>query len=113
MFHYMIAMGFTFIFYFAYPLFFVKAPNKHIAALANYYFSRGFFKLLRNKYFIACIYGISTWLIMNLVVVPISKIGFTPIKHISGVLIGVGILIICIGLPAAWVADRSRLKREI
>ena|SRR3569833_245516 len=88
-FHYLIAMGFTIAFYFAYPL---------------------FYKLFRNKYIIACAYGILTWFIMNLAIVPLSKIGFTPFKHVSGILIGMCILIICIGLPAAWVADRNRVK---
>lgn len=88
-FHYLIAIGFTAAWYFTYPLFY------------------GIFK---NKYIIACAYGILTWFIMNLAIVPLSKIGWTPFKHVSGVLIGMGILIICIGLPAAWVADRNRLK---
>jgi hypothetical protein len=88
-FHYLIAIGFTIAYYFAYPL---------------------FYKIFRNKYVIACAYGLLTWFVMNLVVVPLSKIGFTPFKHVTGVLIGMGILIICIGLPAALVADKARLK---
>ncbi|MES2107160.1 MAG: hypothetical protein V4577_00335 [Bacteroidota bacterium] len=89
-FHYLIAMGFTIAWYFAYPL---------------------FYKIFRNKYIIACVYGLLTWFIMNLVVVPLSKIGPAPFKHLTPILIGMGILIICIGLPAALVADKDRLKR--
>lgn len=88
-FHYIIAMGFTVAFYFAYPL---------------------LYKIFRNKYIIACAYGILAWFIMNIAVVPLSKIGFTPFKHVSPILIGMGILIICIGLPVALVADRKTIR---
>ncbi|MDO3640958.1 hypothetical protein [Mucilaginibacter sp. L3T2-6] len=88
-FHYLIATGFTTVFYFAYPL---------------------FYRIFRNKYIIACAYGIVTWFFMNLVVVPLSKIGPAPFKHLAPILIGMGILIICIGLPVALVADRNRTK---
>jgi len=88
-FHYLIAIGFTIAWYFAYPL---------------------FYKIFRNKYVIACAYGILTWFVMNLVVVPLSKIGPAPFKHLTPILIGMGILIICIGLPVALVADKDRLR---
>lgn len=63
-------------------------------------------KRIGNKYIIAVMYGIIVWLIMNLIVVPLSKIGFHPIKF-QIALIGLIILIICIGLPIALIADKK------
>ncbi|WP_184549341.1 hypothetical protein [Mucilaginibacter sp. FT3.2] len=65
-----------------------------------------FDKLIRNKYLIAVLYGIIVWLVMNLIVVPLSKIGFHPIKF-EAALIGLIILIVCIGLPVALIADKK------
>ncbi|WPU96603.1 hypothetical protein SNE25_13855 [Mucilaginibacter sabulilitoris] len=83
-FHYLIAILFTNAFYLLYPF---------------------FKKLFKNPYLIAVIYGLATWIIMNLMVVPVSKIGFHTIK-IQGILTGMLVLIICIGLPVALNADR-------
>ncbi|WP_295712947.1 hypothetical protein [Mucilaginibacter sp.] len=84
-FHYLIAFLFTAVFYPLYPI---------------------CDKLLRNKYLIAIFYGVITWLVMNLAVVPLSKIGFHPIK-VQVALTGIIILIICIGLPIALIADKK------
>ncbi|MBC7891327.1 MAG: hypothetical protein H7Y12_03865, partial [Sphingobacteriaceae bacterium] len=50
-------------------------------------------------------YGVFAWLVMNLLVVPLSrtpKLPFTP----SGVLVGVTVLMFCIGLPISLVVSR-------
>lgn len=87
-FHYLIAFLFTATFYLLYPF---------------------FDKLIRNKYIIAVVYGIIVWLVMNLVVVPLSKIGYHHIKvHVA--LTGLVILIICIGIPVALIADNKYWK---
>jgi MFS-type transporter involved in bile tolerance (Atg22 family) len=84
-FHYVIAFAFTMAFYLLY----------------------GYFdKLLRNKYLVGVMYGVIAWMIMNLGVVPLSKIGFHRIK-VETALTGLAILIICIGLPIALVADKK------
>lgn len=84
-FHYLIAFLFTTAFYLLYPF---------------------FDKLIRNKYLIAVFYGIVVWVVMNLGVVPLSKIGFHHIKvHVA--ITGLLILIICIGLPVALIADKK------
>jgi hypothetical protein len=75
-----------------------------------YYLIYPFFKsTLKNKYVIALVYGIFAWLIMNLLVVPVSKIGMHPIKPMN-IVTGVLALIICIGLPIALLADRYYSK---
>lgn len=88
-FHYLIAYAFTAVFYLLYP----------------YAYS-----LFKNKYVIAIVYGGAAWLIMNLIVVPLSQIGPHHIKPVD-IIIGVCILIACVGLPTALAADRKLTKR--
>lgn len=83
-FHYLIAFLFTTTFYLLYPF---------------------AFSLFKNKYVVANIYGGLTWLIMNVIVVPLSKIGPHAIDPLNAV-IGVLVLIICVGLPVALIADK-------
>ncbi len=86
-FHYAIAYLFTTAFYLLYP----KAIS-----------------LLKNKYVVANAYGGIAWLVMNMIVVPLSKIGAHAIRPVDAV-VGLLVLIICVGLPIAAVADK-RLK---
>lgn len=82
-FHYLIALFWTTLFFLIYP----KLP---------------FLKL--NKWLNAFFYGIFVWTVMNLVVLPLSNIAPRAFT-VSGVLKNAVILIICIGLPAALTAD--------
>lgn len=84
-FHYLIAFLFTIAFYLLYP---------------------AFDKRLGNKYLIAVCYGVIAWLVMNLAVVPASKIGFQPIG-VQVAITGIIIMIVCIGLPIALIADKK------
>jgi hypothetical protein len=52
-------------------------------------------------------YAVFVWLVMNLVVVPSSKIGSFP-RSAKGVIIGAAILMLCIGLPISYIIDRHR-----
>jgi hypothetical protein len=62
-------------------------------------------KFLRwNKINAAVIYGIFVWLVMNLVVVPLSRTTRLPF-HISNALLAVIILIVCIGIPVSFAAS--------
>ena len=51
----------------------------------------------------AVIYGIFVWCVMNLIVVPLSRVSSRPIT-LTNALINIGILIICIGLPVSYIA---------
>jgi len=84
-FHYIIALVFSMVYYLLYP---------------------AFDKFLRSKYQVAVFYGIITWLVMNLAVVPLSKIGYHHITA-KAATIGLIILIICIGLPIALITDKK------
>jgi hypothetical protein len=84
-FHYLIAYLFATAFYLLYPL---------------------CLSLLKNKYIVANVYGGVAWLVMNIGVIPLSKIGGHAIKPLTAVT-GLLALIICVGLPVALIADKK------
>jgi len=90
LFHYIIAMGWTVLFFAAYP---------RIALLS------------KNKIVTAVFYGIFVWLMMNLVVVPLSSVPMKGSRELSSIIIGVAVLIFCIGLPISWMASKYYNKQ--
>lgn len=83
-FHYLIALFWTALFFVLYP-------------------KLTFLKL--NKWLNAFIYGIIVWTVMNLLILPFTKIAPQTFT-LSGVLKNIVILIICIGLPVSLSADK-------
>lgn len=81
--HYIIAFTFVTFYYFIYP---------HVSLLRY------------NKYLSAFLYGIFTWLVMNLIVVPMTKIHQVFTWH--NALLNAVILMFTIGLPAALIVRR-------
>lgn len=59
----------------------------------------------KNVLLTGIVYGLFTWAIMNLVVVPLTKIGTRPF-NLFNASINALILIICIGIPLAFMANR-------
>ncbi|HET9054603.1 MAG TPA: hypothetical protein VFM90_10535 [Cyclobacteriaceae bacterium] len=63
--------------------------------------------LTKNWIISGVVYGVFVWLIMNLVVVPLSHV---PVKadpkEWPDILTGVSILVICIGLPVSFAARK-------
>lgn len=88
-FHYFIAFSWTTFYFFLYP-------------------AVGF--LQKNKFLSGVLYGIFVWVMMNRIVVPLSKIPQRPFE-LKGALIGVSILIVAIGLPIAILTQRYYSKR--
>jgi hypothetical protein len=87
-FHLVIAYSFTTFYFFIYPK--VKP-------------------IIRNKYFAGIIFGILTWLLMYLVVLPLSNAplnGHTPLQFVISVLS----LVLFIGLPAAISSESFYYK---
>jgi hypothetical protein len=80
--HYFIALAFTAYFFWLFP-------------------SLKF--LVKNKILTGVIYGIFIWAVMNLLVVPLSKIPTRPI-NIPNAIIAASILIVCIGIPLSFMA---------
>jgi uncharacterized membrane protein YagU involved in acid resistance len=81
--HFCIAFSFTFFFFIVYP------------ALANY---------LKNKIALGAVFGIFTWIVMNLLVLPLTNIPKMPFDSVQA-LLNVLILIIAIGIPLSWMAS--------
>jgi hypothetical protein len=84
LFHYLIATGWTALFFFAYP------------ALA---------RLSRNRVVNGLVYGIVVWVGMNLIVVPLSNVPNGAFKWPKTPL-PVAILMVCVGLPISFIVDR-------
>ena len=59
---------------------------------------------LKNKYWIAILFGILTWLIMNLIVIPLSHTPSNP-HSVFQLILHIVFLILFIGLPAALSSD--------
>lgn len=90
LFHFFIATGFAALFVLAYPRVAVLRKNWVVIGLA---------------------YGLFAWLVMNLVVVPLSNTPLTPLRPIGAVR-GVVIVMLCVGLPIAWVTHRFFANRR-
>jgi uncharacterized membrane protein YagU involved in acid resistance len=93
MIHYLIALVFTFIYFRVYP---------HLPLLG------------RATWLSGILYGILVGLLMSLVVLPLTRVPRQPGAGIrlDELLIAIGILIICIGLPIALLVDKYYKAKE-
>lgn len=89
-FHMTIAMIWTIIFFFLYPLIRKTGLNKVVVGL---------------------LYGIVVWIGMNLVVVPLSNTPPVP-QTFSGILKSAAILMVCIGLPISLIVGSYLERRQ-
>ena len=89
LFHFIIAYAFTCLFFFLYPRIKILAKNTAVAGI---------------------LYGIFIWLVMNLIIVPLTNARKFPFD-IGQALLGVVILILAIGLPVAFMARRFYQNR--
>jgi hypothetical protein len=83
-FHYIVAFCFTLFFFLIYPYWKFLSINKILTAIG---------------------YGLFTWTIMNLVVLPMSNVP-PPVFHLSNALIAATILIFMIGLPVTLIIGK-------
>ncbi|MBC9934298.1 hypothetical protein [Chitinophaga qingshengii] len=84
LFHYIIALGFTLLFFGLYP----RIPEmRRIPAVSG------------------LVYGIFVWLVMNLLILPLTNIPKGPF-HLVNVLVGMCILMVAIGLPMGLMAGK-------
>ncbi len=81
--HYSIAFAFTIFFFLLFPK--IKAFSK-------------------DWILTGILYGIFIWIVMNLIVVPLSNIGSRPFTLVNA-LINVIILIVCISLPLSFMTN--------
>jgi len=90
-FHFLIAMSFTFIFLALYP--FVS-------------------KFIRNWFVLGIVFGVVTWVVMNLIVVPLSNVPGGGAQSFKDSAVGMAILILCIGLPISYAGNLLCKKRR-
>lgn len=57
---------------------------------------------ISNPVVLGLLYGVLVWLAMNLIVLPLSNVTTQPFQ-LPGVLIGMGVLMVCIGLPISLI----------
>lgn len=89
-FHYVIATGWTVLFFMLYP---------RVAILS------------KSKVVTGVFYGIFVWLMMNLIVVPLSNVPIRPgPREVSDVVTGMLVLIVCVGLPISFMISRNYEK---
>lgn len=65
-----------------------------------------------GKYLNGIVYGLVVWLVMNLVVIPLSRIPEMQLS-LSRSLIGASILIVCVGIPIAFIAHRTGARLKV
>ena len=87
--HYVIATGWTVLFFLAYP----RAPM-----------------LRKNVIVVGVVYGLFVWAMMNRVLVPMTRIKTGAFTFNQAAAIQAGILAVCIGLPMALLARRHYAK---
>jgi hypothetical protein len=89
-FHFMIAFLFSAFFFLIYPK---------------------VYSWLKNKFIVGVCYGLFTWTVMNMVVVPLSYINKYP-SDVKQAMIAALILIFFIGFPVALIAHRFYFRKQ-
>ena len=89
-FHFFIALSFAALFYMIYPQ---------------------LRRFIDNPVAMGLLYGILVWVIMNLIVVPLSRVTVQPFE-LSRVAIGMSILMVCIGLPIALIVSKNQPRQR-
>lgn len=67
--------------------------------------------LLKNWIVSGIAYGLVVWLSMNLIVLPLSRVPSSTIT-LSSAIIGISVLMVCIGLPIAFIANKYYQKNR-
>jgi hypothetical protein len=62
--------------------------------------------LARHPFVYGALFGVALYCGMNYIVLPLSKIGLRPMPPLIPLINGVAALIVCIGLPLAFIARR-------
>ena len=60
----------------------------------------------RHPWIYGSLFGIALYIVMNYVVLPLSKIGLRPTPPLVPLINGVAALVFCIGIPLAFIARR-------
>lgn len=92
-FHYLIALIFTILYFLLFP---------YVTVLRRY------------RLFSGLLYGFFAWLVMNLLVLPLSNVAPQRL-HLGSSITGIAVLMVMLGLPiafmtAAWYSKRTRVS---
>jgi hypothetical protein len=60
----------------------------------------------RHPWLYGSIFGVALYIVMNYIVLPLSKIGLRPTPPLVPLINGVAALVFCIGIPLAFIARR-------
>ncbi len=63
-------------------------------------------QLSRHPFLFGALYGIAVYVVMNTIVLPLSRIGPRHMPPLIPLINGVAALIVCIGIPVALIARR-------
>lgn len=62
--------------------------------------------LSRHPWLYGALYGIVIYIVMNYAVLPLSHIGLRPLPPLAAFINGILALVVCIGIPLAFIARR-------
>ena len=62
--------------------------------------------LASHPFLSGSLFGIALYIVMNYIVLPLSRIGLRPTPPLVPLINGVAALIVCIGIPLAFIARR-------
>jgi phosphotransferase system glucose/maltose/N-acetylglucosamine-specific IIC component len=68
-------------------------------------------QFFKNKVVAGIVYGLLIWAVMNLIVVPLSRIGSRPFTAMN-MIIEMLIIILCIGIPLSFMANSFYKKQN-
>jgi hypothetical protein len=71
-----------------------------------YIFASRRLPLSRHPFLWGSLYGLVVYIVMNYVVVPLSRIGPRPTPSIVPLINAIAALVLCIGIPIAFIARR-------
>lgn len=66
--------------------------------------------LWRHPWLSGFLFGVALYIVMNYIVLPLSKIGLRPTPPLVPLINGVAALVFCIGIPLAFIARRYVAK---
>ncbi len=69
--------------------------------LVFWFASRKLFFMVDKAFFAGLAYGVVVFAVMNLVVLPLSAISFKPNYSVESLIMGIGVHMLCVGLPIA------------
>ena len=62
--------------------------------------------LAQHPWLYGTLFGVALYIVMNYIVLPLSKIGLRPTPPLIPLINGVAVLVFCIGIPLAFIARR-------